>query len=131
MRHVTLAVVVAALAVLAVPAVRSVGAEPGVCEQMTPAKLLEHPDVASAYAEALRSGDAGEVGRIEDALREIRSAHGCPGDVALPAAPLGHPARPHAPRALPPGHPPVDGRTLGERGLRGAPIFGKQEPVTI
>lgn len=73
---------------------------PGVCEQMTPARLLEQPGLADAYARALKSGDAAEIARVRAMFEQIRSAHGCGGDGgAVPdAAP--------APR-LPPGHPPI------------------------
>jgi hypothetical protein len=123
MKRVILAITVAALAVLVVPATRNVRAAGGVCAQMTAAKLLESSELGSAYADALRAGDAGEIGRIEDAIKQIRSVHGCEGDVALPAAPLGHPA-------LPPGHPPIDRRSFGERGPS-IPLFGAPQPVTI
>lgn len=104
--------IAAALAVFAWPAARGGDAEDGVCALMTPAKLLHHPSLAQAYAQALRSGDLGEVGRVEAMLREIRSAHGCVGDVSLPAAPLEG-------LALPPGHPPIPGRSLDGRGVDG------------
>ena len=113
------------------PASDAQGAGGDVCEQMTPARLLEHPKLASAYAEALRSGDSGEVARVRAILREIRSAHGCVGEVALPSAsgatpalPPGHP--PVAPR-LPPGHPPI---APGER-PEAAPRFEGPGVVTI
>lgn len=91
--------VVAVLAAVVVPAARSATGERDVCALMTPARMLEHPGLAHEYAQALRSGDATEVARVESMLREIRAVHGCEGEVAFPAAP-GAPA-------LPPGHPPV------------------------
>ena len=118
MRRVVLPLSIAtAVAVLAWPSARR--GDPGdaagsVCALMTPAKLLENPGLAHAYAEALRSGDEDEVGRIRDLLHEIRSAHGCDGDVALPGAASAHPG-------LPPGHPPVRGHSPDGRGMRDAP----------
>ena len=109
--------IAAALAALVWPAARGGDAEEGVCALMTPANLLHHPGLAHAYAQALRSGDAGEVGRVEAMLREIRFAHGCVGDVSLPAAPLEG-------LALPPGHPPISGRSLDGRGMDGEPLDG-------
>jgi len=116
---------VALLAGLAWPAARGVDAGAGVCALMTPARLLEHPGIAEAYAEALRSGDAGEVDRVAGLLRGIRSAHGCEGDFALPASPRATPV-------LPPGHPPVGAPSLdGERGMPHAPLFEGPGVVTI
>ncbi len=93
----------AVLVAAAWPASPSQGAARGgasaVCEQLTAAKLLENPGLASEWAGALRSGDADEIARVKALFGQIRSAHGCGGDLALPdTAP--------AP-ALPPGHPPV------------------------
>jgi hypothetical protein len=99
-------------------------AETGVCALMTPEKLLENPGLAREYDEALRSGDGDELGRVADMLRQIRSAHGCDGELLLPAAPRAHPA-------LPPGHPPVNGPTIDDRGARPTPLFGAQGAVTI
>jgi hypothetical protein len=96
--------VLAALAAFVVPAALSASSsEVGVCELMTPARMLEHPGLAHELAQALRSGDAAEVARVRAMLREIRTAHGCEGEIALPEAPREEPA-------LPPGHPPIDGR---------------------
>ena len=91
------------LAVVAAAAWPSARAEPApapaVCEQMTPGRLLQNPVLADEYAQALRSGDSGEIARVRAMFDQIRSAHGCTGDAALPdAAP--------EPR-LPPGHPPI------------------------
>jgi hypothetical protein len=125
MNRVVLSIVAAvALFALGWAAARQSPPEAGVCALMTPEKLLEHPGIASEYAEALRSGDSGEIGRVEDMLRDIRSAHGCTGDAALPAAPRAHPA-------LPPGHPPVRGPSLDDRGTRAVPLFGTPGSVTI
>ncbi len=91
---------VAVLAAAAWPPTRAEpAAAPGVCEQMTATRLLQEPTLASAYAEALRTGDQGELAHVRAMISQIRSAHGCAGDVALPdSAPT--------PR-LPPGHPPI------------------------
>ena len=108
MKHVVLALpVVAVLTAVALPGAPGHSAEPGVCDLMTPSKMLENPSLAHEYAQALRSGDVGEVHRVEAMLREIRSVHGCDGEVALPTAPPTTPQTEAAP-ALPPGHPPID-----------------------
>ena len=123
MKHVVLALPVAAvLAAAALPGSPGHRAEPGVCDLMTPSKMLENPNLAHEYAQALRSGDAGEVHRIETLLGQIRAAHGCEGEVALPATP---PAQ--STPALPPGHPPVD----GPRTPASAPIIEAPGTVTI
>lgn len=109
----------AVLVAAAWPASRAEGTSPGVCDQLTPARLLESPALAGAWAEALRSGDAGEVARVQAMAERIRTAHGCAGDVALPSAP-------GAPR-LPPGHPPIG---PGER-PDGPPSFEGPGVVTI
>lgn len=102
--------------------VRGAEAEAGVCTLMTPSGILEHPALAHALAEVLRSGDAVEVGRVEDLLREIRSIHGCEGDVG--------PRR--ATPVLPPGHPPVHAPFMdGDRPAEEAPIFEAPGTVTI
>lgn len=88
----------AAVAVMTWPIAQRGDAD--LCEIMTPARMLEDPELASEYAQALRSGDAGEVARVRSRIREIRALHGCEGEVALPS---------RAPEALPPGHPPVGG----------------------
>lgn len=75
----------------------------GVCELMTPARMLENPGIASEYAQALRSGDVAEIARVRSMLEEIRAVHGCEGEVALPSR------APDVARDLPPGHPPVGG----------------------
>jgi hypothetical protein len=100
MNRVLVALPLAAVLVAAAwPASRAQGFPPGVCEQMTTARMLENPGLASEYAQALRSGDAAEIARVHGLLEHIRTAHGCAGEAALPeAAP--------APR-LPPGHPPI------------------------
>jgi hypothetical protein len=107
-------------------AARGTSAETGVCALLTPEKLLEHPGIAHEYAEALSSGDDEDVGRVEHMLREIRSAHGCRSDFAMPAAPAGERER----RALPPGHPPIHRPSLEDRGTRSVPLFGSA-PGTV
>ncbi len=116
--------IAAALAALVWSTARGRGGGEGLCAHMTPAKLLEDPGLAQEYADALRSGDAGEVVRVEHMLRDIRSVHGCQGEVTLPAHPYRNPE-------LPPGHPPVRAPPLDDRGLRGEPIFSAPAPVTI
>lgn len=87
----------------------------GVCEHMTPARMLEEPGIASEYAEALRSGDAAEVARVRALIEEIRALHGCEGaEVAGDA---------DGASVLPPGHPPVDGDSPHR------PVF--EAPATI
>lgn len=115
---------VPALAVLAaafvVPAAQSASGEQGVCDLMTPARMLENPGLAHEYAQALRSGEASEVERVEAMLRDIRAAHGCEGEVALPQAPRSAPA-------LPPGHPPIG----VPRAPSSAPFIEAPTTVTI
>ncbi len=90
----------AVLVAAALPASRAQqSSSPRVCEQLTPARLLENPAMAEEYAAALKSGDADEIARVRGMFDQIRSAHGCSGTAAMPdAAP--------APR-LPPGHPAI------------------------
>jgi hypothetical protein len=113
------------LAALAWPITRGADADAaaGVCTLMTRSRMLEHPALAHELAEALRSGDADELGRVEDMLREIRSAHGCEGDVATPAERV----RP----ALPPGHPPIHGPFIDHDRTPEAPLFEAPGTVTI
>ena len=88
-------------------------AEPALCEHMTPAKMLENPALAHEWAQALRSSEPDELARVKAMIGEIRAAHGCRGEVALPAPaprgsalPPGHPPIPQE-RQLPSGHPPI------------------------
>lgn len=132
MNRVLVALPLAAVLLAAVwPASEAQGAAAGVCEQMTQARLLENPSLASAYADALRSGDAAEVARVREVFEQIRSAHGCGGEATLPEAPEAAPALPpgHPPIAprLPPGHPPI---APGER-PEGALRFEGPGVVTI
>jgi hypothetical protein len=114
----------AALFALGWAAGRGGKSEAGVCALMTAEKLLENPGIAREYDEAVRSGDGDELGRVARMLRDIRAAHGCGGEVVLPAAPRAEPA-------LPPGHPPVHGHSLDEQGSRPVPLFGSPGAVTI
>jgi hypothetical protein len=118
-----------ALFALGWAAARGGPAEAGVCALLTPEKLLEHPAIAHEYAEAVRSGDSEQIGRVEHALREIRSVHGCRGEFELPAAPAESPGT--AERRLPPGHPPVHHPSIDDRGLERLPLFGSPGAVTI
>lgn len=112
------------LVAVAWPLARGSDAGTGVCALMTPARMLEHPALAHELAEALRSGDAGELGRVAATLREIRSAHGCEGEVALPTLPRA------APR-IPPGHPPIGHPAIEDRPEPRAPLFEAPGTVTI
>jgi hypothetical protein len=124
MKHVVLALpVVAVLTAVVLPGAPGRSAEPGVCDLMTPSRMLENPGLAREYAAALRSGDAGEIQRVEAMLREIRAAHGCDGEIALPATP----ATPQSAPALPPGHPPID----APHAPSSAPIIEAPGTVTI
>ena len=128
MKRAVLAVfVLSVLAGVVWPVVRSAEAEPadeGLCGALSATRLLEQPALADLYAEALRSGDASEVGRFTRMLREIRSAHGCEGDLSLPDAP-------HAAPRLPPGHPPVGHPSPREGGREPAARFEPPSTVTI
>ncbi len=92
----------------------------GVCELMTPARMLENPGLASEYAQALRSGDAAELARVRSMLEELRAVHGCEGNVALPSV------APDAPGHLPPGHPPIGGKAAPRR-----PMFEMPDTISI
>jgi hypothetical protein len=98
--------VVALLVALAWPVSEAIGAaalrEPSLCREMTPARMLENPVLAEEWARALRSAQPSEVERVRAMIAEIRAAHGCTGELAMPAPP-------RAPSRLPPGHPPVGG----------------------
>ena len=123
MKRAGLAVLVALfLTALAWPITRGAEAEAGVFTVFSPAGLPAHPPLAPDLSEALRSGDAVEVGRVEDLLRAIRSVHGCEGDEAPPRARPG----------LPPGHPPTHGPfTDEEQPAKETPLFEAPGIVTI
>ncbi len=111
-------------------AARGGRAEAGVCAMLTPEKLLENPGIADEYADAVRSGDAEQIGRLEHALREIRNVHGCRAEFQMPAAPSGKRGPSEKP-ALPPGHPPIHHPSIDDRGLERLPLFGAPGAVTI
>jgi hypothetical protein len=125
MKRAVLALSIAAVtSAVAWPAARGLHAENGVCELMTPAKMLTNPRLASEYAEALRSGDADELARVQSLFKDIRAMHGCGGEVVLPASP-----RPDT--RLPPGHPPIDGMPGTFHGAPRTPIFEAPATLTI
>ncbi|HEX9399195.1 MAG TPA: hypothetical protein VF912_03705 [Anaeromyxobacter sp.] len=121
------------LLVTAWPVSQAIGAgavapESALCQHMTPAKMLEHPALAHEWAQALRSSQPDEIARIEALLAEIRAAHGCKGEIAMPAPaptesalPPGHPPV-REERQLPPGHPPIPS---------GVPLFEAPAVYTI
>jgi hypothetical protein len=116
--------IVAVLVAAAWPSTRGAqAASPGVCAQMTMAKLLESPVLAEAYARALRTGDADEIARVRAMFEQIRSVHGC-GEAGRQDAERQDAAP--APR-LPPGHPPI---APGERPA-GSVQFEDPGAVTI
>jgi hypothetical protein len=81
-------------------------AEPALCGQFTPARLLEDPRIAHQLYGAMSRGDGDAEARFHALVAEMRAVHGC-GE--LDAAPAAAPeAAPRAPR-LPPGHPPITG----------------------
>lgn len=113
---VALLAVAAAFAVAVAPA--GGGAHGGVCEEMTPQRLLDgNPRFAKEWSDALRSGDSAAVARMAEILSRLRELHGCDGRA-------GHGA-PDPRHALPPGHPPVD---RGEPAMPGG-LF--EEPSTL
>jgi hypothetical protein len=92
--------------------------------------MLEHPALAEEWAQALRSPHPEAMARVRAAIGEIRAAHGCGGELAVPsqegerrALPPGHPPVPgHG--ELPPGHPPVQSSPR-------PPLFQPPDVVTI
>jgi hypothetical protein len=129
--------VAALLLAVAWPVSQAIGAasglrEPGICRHMTPARMLENPALAEEWAAAIRSAAPGELARVRAMIAEIRAAHGCTGEMAMPA-PAGEPG------GLPPGHPPVGERALpeGHPPIRSAPstprtpLFEAPAVVTI
>jgi hypothetical protein len=94
-------VMVATLGVLLGSAARPArSAEPAVCGEFTPARLLEDPRIAHRVYGAIGRGDAAAEARFHEMVAEMRAVHGC-GALEEPSAGL-----PQAPR-LPPGHPPI------------------------
>jgi hypothetical protein len=69
-----------------------------VCHNMTSQKLLDDPELAAAYRDALRAGDPAPLANLDELVGRMRAAYGCPDAAEGPA--------PRAPR-LPPGHPPI------------------------
>jgi hypothetical protein len=139
MKRATLAVfILSFLAAMAWPVSRAIGAatgfnEPEVCQEMTAAKMLEHPALAHEWAQALRSAEPDELARVRAMIAQIRAAHGCMGELALPSPPSADPES----RALPPGHPPIPGRGLPpghppvQSAPRSIPLFHERDIVTI
>ncbi|HSM94110.1 MAG TPA: hypothetical protein VLT47_14625 [Anaeromyxobacteraceae bacterium] len=87
-----------------------------VCGNMTPAKLLQDPEVAAAYEDALATNDRDRIAEMDGLIAEIREAYGCPA-VRERMPPAG--AGASAPDArdlheLPAGHPPVHALPPGD-----------------
>lgn len=80
--------------------------EPAYCVELTPARLLEDPQVAGELYGAMSRGDPGARARFEAFVSDVREAHGC---TAL-AGTVAREAVRAAPR-LPPGHPPIPPQT--------------------
>ncbi len=116
---ITLFSLAAAIAV-GVPGEGSTGAAAGACEQMTAERLLENPQFAKRWSDAVKSGDPEAIERMHELLSQLRALHGCDGDAAHGAARPEH--------ALPPGHPPVDG---GEPATPGSAVFEEPSTLTI
>jgi hypothetical protein len=139
MKRATLAVfTLAFLAALAWPVSQAIGAatgvhEPAVCRHMTASRMLEHPVLAREWAQALRSAEPDALARVRGLIGEIRAAHGCTGELALPA----QPSPGSEPGVLPPGHPPVPGHGLppGHPPVQSSPrplqLFHERQVVTI
>ena len=111
-------VTLAALAVLLGAASRDARPEEaGLCRALTPARMLEDPQIAGEYYGAMHRGDPAAQARFHDLVSQIREVHGCgaldDGAAELPAS------APGVPR-LPPGHPPIPSF---ERAPRAPPMF--------
>lgn len=78
--------------------------EPAFCQEMTPARLLQDPQVARELYGALDRGEASARHRFQAMVGEMRAVHGCE---ALQESEVGAGALDPSPR-LPPGHPPID-----------------------
>jgi hypothetical protein len=137
-RTVMLALVLAVVALAVVPAMRAVGqpasCEPErwvdwhlamrrecltpayVCHNMTSSKLLEDPELAAAYRDALQAGDPAPLASLDALVARMRSQYGCSDEGAAPPAT-------RRPR-LPPGHPPVDDAP-------DSPTFGTTRTIDI
>jgi hypothetical protein len=87
-----------------------------VCHNMTSSKLLEDPELARAFRDALVAGDPGPLASLDALVARMRSAYGCSDARARPP---GGPFLGREPR-LPPGHPPIPAEPelpdLGRRG---------------
>jgi hypothetical protein len=91
-----------------------------VCHNMTSSKLLEDPEVARTFREALVAGDPRPLVSLDALVGRMRSAYGCSD------ARVREPARPfhgQDPR-LPPGHPPIPAEPE-------LPDFGRKGALTI
>lgn len=74
-----------------------------VCENLTASKLLQDPEVARVFRQAITAGSPEALDRLDALVGHVRDRFGC-GDA-------GHPVSepPDALPALPPGHPPIGG----------------------
>lgn len=90
-----------------------------VCENMTSAKLLEAPDVASELRDAFRAGQAGARAHLDALVGHMRDVYGCEGS----GDPHGVWRAGPDPR-LPPGHPPIPSTP-------GSPTFDAPATLTI
>lgn len=89
-----------------------------VCENMTSAKLMEDPEVASEVKRALQAGEQGTLAHLEALVGHMRDAYGCDGAAAPDRAEEQQPTR------LPPGPPPIPSTPQ-------SPRFDDPPPVTI
>lgn len=93
-----------------------------VCENMTPAKLLDDPQLREAFRRSFEAGEPSPLRGLEALVGQMRAEFGCEGG----GAPGSHAAPPPHPR-LPPGHPPIDGH--GPRARPHSPVI--EEPGTL
>jgi len=88
-----------------------------VCHNMTPGKLLEDPELAAAFRDALVAGDPGPLASLDRLVSRMRSAYGCSDDP--PPPPQHRPDPPRPPRPPPrPAEPEL-------------PDFGRKGALTI
>ncbi len=120
MKSAAIALSLAVVAAVGVPAAGGDGA--GVCEQLTPQRLIENPRFASRWSDAIRSGDPRALEQMNEAVSRLREMHGCDGGAAPGVAPDEEAPPDHA---LPPGHPPAAG------GDPGSVVFEEPSTVTI
>jgi hypothetical protein len=78
--------------------------EPAFCQEMTPARLLQDPQVARELYGAMDRGEFSARQRFHAMIGEMRAVHGCE---ALQESEVGAGAMVPSPR-LPPGHPPIE-----------------------